>query len=606
MKRFLAIFTVLSLLMTFAGCGTDPKPTAPAGPDNTTVIGNTDVTVPSVDMDFSQTDDTMFTPRDLSTEAYEGRTVHVTLSGDSATADSDAVQIKGSTVQITEEATYIFTGTYNGMIVVNCEKSAVCHLVFNGVTVYSETSAPLYVMQAGKVVLTLADGTENYLTNGGSFEVIDSESIDAALYSRRDLTLNGTGKLTVTSPAGKGISCKDHLILTGGTLEIQSASHGVDVNDSLRIQNTALSIDAGMDGIHCENNTDTDFGYIYISSGSFAVEAEGDGIAAGAWLQIQDGSFTLLTGGGHENGESHNSGGWGDFMGGGMGGPGRPKSDTSSDSTETADSTSMKGIKAATGMLLSGGSFTIDSADDALHCDASMTVENGSYTIATGDDALHAEISLAVCGGNIDISTSYEGLEAEHILVSGGDIKLVATDDGINSAGGNDQSGTGGRDEMFGGGPGGHGGPGGMSAGNGSVTISGGTLYINASGDGIDANGSVTISGGHTTIVGPTQGDTATLDYDRSCVITGGTFIGTGAMGMAQTFSDSKQGVIAVQVGNAAAGTQITLADADGEVLIDYTPELNFSVVILSCPEMVSGQNYTITVGSASGTFAAN
>ena len=145
-----------------------------------------------------------------------------------------------------------------------------------------------------------------------------------------------------------------------------------------------------------------------------------------------------------------------------------------------------------------------------------------------------------------------------------------------------------------------------MGSGNGSVTISGGTLYIRSSGDGIDANGTVTISGGHTTIVGPTQGDTATLDYDKTCVITGGTFIGTGARGMAQTFSSSAQGVVAVQVGNAAAGTQITLTDAAGKVLINHTPELNFAVLILSCPEMVSGQNYTVTVGSASGTFTAN
>ena len=275
----------------------------------------------------------------------------------------------------------------------------------------------------------------------------------------------------------------------------------------------------------------------------------------------------------------------------------------------------MKGIKAFSGMLLSGGSYTIDSADDALHCDASLTLTGGTYSIATGDDALHAEETLHICAGTIDISTSYEGLEALHILVSGGDIQLVATDDGLNAAGGNDQSGAGGRDQMFGGGPGGpggmggpggHGGHGSMSAGNGSVTISGGTLYINSSGDGIDANGTVTISGGHTTIVGPTQGDTATLDYDRSCVITGGTFIGTGAMGMAQTFSASEQGVIAVQVGNQPAGTRISLTDAKGTLLIDYAPELNFAVVILSCPEMASGENYTITVGAASGTFPAN
>ena len=597
MKHLSFLLALCLLLGCLAGCSKDPVPTEPAG---------TDTTVPSVDLDFAQTDDAMFTDLDFRTESYEGRVVNVTLSGDTATADSDAVQIKGSTVQLTEEATYIFTGTYNGMIVVNCEKSAVPQLIFNGVTVYSETSAALYVMQAGKTVLTLTEGTENYLTNGGGFVAIDSENIDAALYSKKDLVINGSGMLTVTSPAGKGISVKDHLAITGGILDIQSASHGLDANDSLRITDTALTVAAGMDGIHCENNTDADFGYIYISSGSFTIDAAGDGIAAGAWLQINDGSFALLAGGGHENGRQHNSGGWGGF-------PGGPGGKAAADT----DSTSMKGLKAASGLLLTGGTYAIDSADDALHSDSSLSVTGGACTIATGDDALHAETNLAISGGDIDISTSYEGLEAEHILVSGGNIRLVASDDGINAAGGNDGSGEGGRDEMFGGEPGtpspggnpppgGHGGPGGMGSGNGSVTISGGTLYIRSSGDGIDANGTVTISGGHTTIVGPTQGDTATLDYDKTCVITGGTFIGTGARGMAQTFSSSTQGVVAVQVGNAAAGTQITLTDAAGKILIDCIPELNFAVVILSCPEMVSGQNYTVTVGSASGTFTAN
>ena len=150
---------------------------------------------------------------------------------------------------------------------------------------------------------------------------------------------------------------------------------------------------------------------------------------------------------------------------------------------------------------------------------------------------------------------------------------------------------------MFGGGgkPGGMGGHGGMSSNsNGSIKVSGGNLYVKASGDGIDANGTLEISGGYIVVVGPTQGDTATLDYDRSGIITGGTFIGTGASGMVQTFSDSKQGVVAVSVGNQPAGTQIILKDKNGNTVLEHTPELNFAVVILSSPELVKGENYTI------------
>ena len=159
---------------------------------------------------------------------------------------------------------------------------------------------------------------------------------------------------------------------------------------------------------------------------------------------------------------------------------------------------------------------------------------------------------------------------------------------------------------MGGGRPGG-GGFGGMSGNsNGSIKITGGNLYINSSGDGLDANGTLEISGGYTVVVGPTQGDTATLDYDTSGIITGGTFIGTGASGMAQTFSDSKQGVVAVRVGNQSAGTQIILKDKNGNTVLGHTPELNFAVVILSSPDMVKGESYTITVGTQSGEFEAS
>ena len=213
---------------------------------------------------------------------------------------------------------------------------------------------------------------------------------------------------------------------------------------------------------------------------------------------------------------------------------------------------------------------------------------------------IHADDTLTITAGTIRISESYEGLEALHVDIQGGDIHLTATDDGINAAGGTDLSGiTGGRDGMFGG-------RGGMATENGTIVISGGNLYVKASGDGIDANGTLEITGGYMVVVGPTQGDTATLDYDVSGVITGGTFIGTGAAGMAQTFSDSTQGVIAVNVGNQSAGTNIVLWDKNGNTILEHTPELDFAVVILSSPDIVSGETYSMTVGTQSGEFQAS
>ena len=615
MRRIISILLILTLLL--AGCGNNSKPNGLESDEGTTDNGGENSNAAPMDVDFSQTDGDMFTERDSKTGYDTSKAVTIQLNGTSATASSDSVQINGSTVIIKEEATYVISGILNGMVVVDAPDTAKLQLVFNGVDITSETSAALYVLEADKVFVTLADGTTNTLANGGSFVAIDDNNIDGALFSKQDLTFNGTGSLTVTSPAGHGIVCKDDLVFTGGTYTVNSASHGIDANDSVRIVDANITIDAGKDAIHCENSEDAEKGFIYISSGTIQAEAEGDGIAASAYMQITGGTIDLLVGGGSENGSKAQSDNFGGFMGGGHGG-GRPGGMGPGNSQTTGteeNSTSMKGLKAANSMLISGGNITVNSADDAIHSDVSLTINGGTFALASGDDAVHAEDTLTVTAGKIDISESYEGLEALHIDVQGGDIKLVASDDGLNAAGGTDQSGTtGGRDGMFGGGPGGMGGgrPGGGGFGgmsgnsNGSIKVSGGNLYINSSGDGMDANGTLEISGGYTVVVGPTQGDTATLDYDTSAVISGGTFIGTGAQGMAQTFSDSEQGVVAINAGNQAAGTKILLEDSKGNTIVSHEPESDFAVVILSTPEMKKGDTYTLTVGTNTGEFEAS
>ncbi|MBQ2986783.1 MAG: carbohydrate-binding domain-containing protein [Tyzzerella sp.] len=585
----------------------------------------------------------MFTDRDFETDYEESKSIAVTLSGDSISCKSDAVKVKDTTITLSEEGTYIFSGSLDdGMIVVNADDKAKLQIVLDDASITSSTSAALYILEADKVFVTLAAGTSNTLANGGTFTAIDDNNIDGTVFSKQDLTFNGSGSLTVTSPADHGIFCKDDLVFTGGTYTVNSASHGLDANDSVRITQASITIASGKDGIHAENSDDSSLGFVYVKDGTFDISAEGDGISSGNSMLINDGTFTIVSGGGSENSTKQSSDSWGNFMGGhggGMGGPGGNMGDgrpgrtttnssgstdntTSSNSSGTAtssttesddSSTSIKAIKSAGNMLIKGGTFTIDSADDSVHSNASITVNGGTFTIASGDDAFHADETLTITEGTIAISESYEGLEALDVVVSGGNIKLVASDDGLNAAGGTDESGYGGTrgNDQFGGRdgmdrPGGMGGPGNSTASNGSIKITGGNLYINASGDGIDANGSLEISGGYTIVVGPTHGDTATLDYDTSAIIIGGTFIGTGASGMAQTFSDSEQGVVAVSVGNQAAGTRIELKDSKGNVIVSYAPELSFAVVILSNPDIVKGETYTIIVGSTTGEFEAS
>ena len=380
---------------------------------------------------------------------------------------------------------------------------------------------------------------------------------------------------------------------------ITAASHGIDANDSVRIQAAALTIEAGKDAVHVENTGDTTRGFFYMQSGSLAANAQGDGIDASAYLQIEGGAISLCTGGGYQNGEQHTS-----FMGGPGGPGGRPGgmgwNPSSSSTSASTDGTSTKGMKASQSVLINGGTIEIDSADDAIHSNQSAVIADGTLSIKTGDDGIHADEYLTVSGGVVRVEQSYEGLEALHIEICGGDIALICSDDGINAAGGKDESGFGFGGDKFGG-RGGNGG----AAGTGSILISGGSLYINASGDGIDANGTLKISGGLTTVCGPTQGDTAVLDYDRSGEIMGGTFIGTGAQMMAQTFSASEQGVIALRTGNQAANTPITLTDASGALILSYEPAMPYQIVIISTPTLEKGASYTVTVGDQSDTFEA-
>ncbi len=559
----------------------------------------------------------LFTNRDYEVGYKESESALIELNGTSASCDSKAVQISGSTITILDEGTYILRGTLNdGMIIVNTDKKKKVQLYLDNANINSETSAPIYILQADKVFITLAPDSENSLSNGGSFVAIDDNNIDATIFSKDDLTLNGSGTLTIESPAGHGIVSKDELTFTSGTYNISSASHAVNGKDNLCIANAVFNIQSGKDGLRANNDDDTSLGFIYIQSGTFDITAEGDGVSASSTLQIDGGAFEILSGGGSENGSKPSSDSWGGFPGN-MGGGGRPNGggggyrprtnsgstnmSSTSSTTSDDDSTSIKGMKSSGNMLITNGTFDINSADDTIHSNASITISGGTFNLASGDDGIHADETLDVKGGTISISECYEGLEALHIYVREGDIDLVATDDGLNAAGGTDSSGFGGNrgNDWFGG-------MGGSGSSNGSINILGGDLYINSSGDGMDANGTLTISGGHTIVCGPTQGDTATLDYDVSGIITGGTFIGTGASGMAQTFSDSEQGVIAVRIGNQSAGTKITLEDTSGNVILTHEPELDFAVIILSSPEMKKGETYKIIVGDMSEEFTAS
>ncbi len=557
MKKAIAVVTALITLLL---CSCDTA-------ENGASSSNSNA---SVDTGFEAKESEMFTGRDKNDSYSEEDAVRITLLGSGAEASSDSVEISGNTVTLKAEETYIISGNLNGTLTVDTDGKAKPHIVFNGVNITADGFAALYVKEADKVVITLAKGSENSLTSVGVFRQTDGNGVDAAVFSKQDITFNGSGSLTVSSPSGHGITSKDDLVFTGGSYRVNAGLQAIDANDSIRIaKGTSFEITAGKDGLHAENNDDDSLGFIYLAGGSFDITSKNDGISAGAYLQIEDGEFNI---------------------------------------TASGSSGSIKGIKAVGTVLINGGRFTVNSKDDAVHSNSSVVINGGSLEITTDDDGIHADESLVIKGGAINITKCYEGLEALNVSVEGGAVSLIATDDGINAAGGKDGSGFGGGGD-FGKDHFGKGGKDGFAMGNnlskGSITVSGGTVYIQSSGDGMDANGTLLISGGFVTVCGPTKGDTATLDYDISGSITGGTFIGTGSANMAQTFSDASQGVIAGRVGNVLANTRITLKDGSGKVIIDHTPVLDYAVIIVSSPELVSGESYELTIGDETVTVKA-
>lgn len=548
----------------------------------------------------------MFTDRDKETGYDEATATVISLNGTSAQCDDSAVSIDGTTITLNTEGTYIISGTLdNGQIIIDAEDTDKLQLVLNNADISCETSAAVYVRNADKVFLTLAPGSENTLSSTGEFIAIDDNNIDGAIFSKDDLTLNGSGTLTVSSACGHGIVSKDDLVITSGTYIIDAASHGLAGKDSVRILDGNCTLTTGKNGIHAENTDDASLGYIYIAGGSFVISAQTDGLDAGSILQIDDGTFDMTTGGGSANASTHTDGSFNENWGGWGRGRGQmePQADNADNTTQadtagqTATSTqadtassSAKGLKAETLLLVSSGTFDIDSSDDALHTNGNLSIKGGTFEISSGDDGMHADAQLIIDGGTIHISKSYEGIEGMTIDINNGDISLVSSDDGLNAAGGNDQSSLGGRpgQDDF------------SASDNVYIRITGGTLNIDASGDGIDSNGNLYITGGETYVCGPTDSANGALDYNGQATITGGILVAVGASGMAQNLSDAQnQGAILVNTSQAqAAGSTVTLSDSNGQTLISYTPSKQYNSVVISCPGITQGADYELTAGT--------
>ena len=717
-KKVVVLLAVAALGIAGCGKGTDTTSTKSTSTEAVTLSSSGHATVSTVDLTEGK-----YSEEKLDASWDEKSAVKITLNGDSVTADDKNVEVDGRKVTITGVGTYVLSGTLSdGQIVVDSDDKDSVRLVLNGAEITCSNSSAIWV-KAGDTIITLADGTENTLTDGAEYTT-DSEDDEpkAAVYAKDDLTFNGSGSLTVNGNYKNGIQCKDALKFVYGTYTITAANNGLVGKDSVSVKDGTYTITSGGDGIKSTNTDETDQGYVIIDGGTFTITAEGDGIQAETLLRVNEGDFTITTGGGSANAVQKNGMGGGGPMGdggrpddgqapgnqgtdssdgqsvnadaaapdsnsfagstdtntppekkdppqGNGGQPGEPPqnntdnsnsdsngsadgSDTSDSDTsgnqmqpggtppdmnqqnsEEEDTTSTKGLKSYVELVAAGGTFNIDSCDDALHSDSSVKVTDGTYTINTGDDGIHADKTLNISGGTIDIQQCYEGIEGFDIVIDDGDIRVISSDDAINAAGKSEdtettsstgeekpsadsladttaESGTnkGQTDDSRpdpGNGPGGGQQPGEMNGGmeaedqGATLTINGGNLYVNANGDGLDANGDILITGGNLTLHGPEDGGNGTLDYASECKITGGTFAAVGSNGMIQNPSeDSEQPVICQSLDSQVeSGTVISVKDEEGNVITEIKTEKNVQWYAFSSSKLKVGKTYTICIG---------
>ena len=591
----------------------------------------------------------------------------ITLSGSTAQSNGSGVSINNATVTISKEGCYLISGELeDGQIIVDAGDSDKVQLVLDKASIHCSTGSAILVRNADKVKVTLAADSENELSDGTEYQT-DDDNPDAALFSKDDLVINGSGSLTVQGNYKHGIAGNDDLVITGGRLTVNSLSHALRGKDSVAILDGTFVLTSQKDGIQASNTEDSTKGWVQIDGGNFTIQSSGDGIQAETNLSIYDGSFTITSGGGAVNGADHT-----ENRGGGFGRPGGNRPDSANgqtspempsqpaeggqtpsempsqpteggqtpsempsqpaegeqsssgnesdyselifdpddfDDTSTADSdttVSTKGIKAGNALLIQQGTFVIDSADDAIHSNYSVTIDGGSFQLSSGDDGIHAEAYLNINGGTTTIAESYEGLEAAQIHISGGTTQVSSSDDGLNATGGSSfelvdgllvlkdisssdtEQTFGGRGGMF------------EVEDNCDIIISGGNLTVTTSnGDGIDSNGSLNVSGSTVLVFGSSSGGEGALDYTGSSSISGGTLVALGSSGMAQSMEpdDSHATLMVTWDEVQPAGTRLTLCTQQGEILCSLQSTNSFQTAVISTDSLSAGQEVSLYTG---------
>jgi hypothetical protein len=565
-KKIIALLLSPALVIAsiaLAGCGNGASHTAATSQSvAANTVTSTAAAVSSVPADV------IYDIEDITSTWTSADVSYINLNGDSAILDGTGAAISAGMIKIVSAGTYVISGTLDdGQIIVEVGGKETVRLILNGMDITCSTSAPVYIMNAEKVIITLEEGTENYITDGTSYilEDLTSDEPSAAIFSNDDLTINGGGSLTVNANYNNGIQSKDDLHITGGNITVTAVNDGIKGRDSIAVKDGNISIDAGGDGMQSNNDEDAAKGFIAIEVGTIDITAGADGIQAETSILISGGEITISSGGGSGNAATSSGGNF------------RGSSDTD------AASGSARGLKAGVDLSITGGTIKIDSSDDALHSNASMTISGGDISIASGDDGIHADSSIVIDGGDISITKCYEGIESAVITINDGDINLTASDDGINASDGSGSGTVGapgnGNDALY-------------------IRISGGEITINAGADGIDSNGNMFLDGGYTYVVGSSDPESA-IDTDGTITVSGGNVVGIGSIGHMEspTESSTQPTLMIIFDSEQTTGTIIKLADDKGNVLFEGTSDKKaFQSFFFTDPSLIKGKSYTLYV----------
>ena len=321
-------------------------------------------------------------------------------------------------------------------------------------------------------------------------------------------------------------------------------------------------------GIHCSND-------LLIDSGNIEVRAVNNGIKGKDSLTVTGGTVSVVSAGDGLKSDDEDAEDTGTV--------------TVSGGNITVSSLD-EGIKATTLIKLIGGELKLDSKDDGINCDKDLLIDGATVILNCADDGLHADGDITIESGNITVNSSTEGIEGRNITVNGGNISLKSSDDGFNC--------TTGEGSAFGWRPGNA-----YSTGDQPMLIfNGGTVYVDAQGDGLDSNGSIIVNGGLIIVDGPTGNGNGSLDSGTetggTITVNGGTLLAVGSTGMAET-PDRSSGQYSFYYGAGfTSGTVIKILDSNNDVLLEHTAAKSGGSIIYSSPELELNGEYTLLVGN--------